>query len=644
MSDRVNILLVDDEPKNLTTLEAVLERDDWNLVAVTSGREALRHLLDEEFAVILLDVHMPDMDGFETAELIRSRDRTRDTPIIFLTAAIRGETFVARGYSLGAVDYIVKPFDPDVLRSKVSVFVELFRRTEQVKRQAEQLAETTEFLNSVLESATEYAITAMDLDGRIVAWNEGARRIYGYGPEEMVGRESIARLHPAEGGEQVEALLKTALRTGKATVELEQVRKNGRRFSALVTINRRQDTAGTPVGFVGITRDITAVKRAERERTQLIEAQAARAEAETARDRLQQMVDVLPLGIAVADATGTVYVGNAAAEEILGHTLVGATAEVDTFGILRLDGAPCPPGELPLARAVLRGEVVRGEQLLIPNTVTGRQVPVLVNAAPLRDADGSIVGGVVAFQDITEIKELEQQKDAFLAAVSHDLKNPLTAIKARAQMLERRAGRLETPDGQQLADGMRAIDQTVTRVTGMINQLLDVARLQMGRPLDLDREPMDLVELAREVVAEFEPSSEGHAIEVESTQGTLVGTWDRARLERVLANLVSNAIKYSPDGGRITLRVGPDAENGATWAMLEVKDEGLGIPATELPQVFDRFYRASNVAGRIEGTGIGLAGARQIVEQHGGCISVDSRERVGSTFTVRLPLEAPAAP
>src|SRR5919199_4155084 len=182
----VNILLVDDEPKNLITLEAVLAGEGRNLVSATSGREALRYVLEDEFAVVLLDVHMPEMDGFETAELIRSRDRSRDMPIIFLTAADRGETFVARGYSLGAVDYIVKPFDPDVLRSKVAVFVELFRRTEQVKQQAEQLVETTAFLNSVLEGSTEYAITALDVEGRILAWNEGARRIYGYAADELV--------------------------------------------------------------------------------------------------------------------------------------------------------------------------------------------------------------------------------------------------------------------------------------------------------------------------------------------------------------------------------------------------------------------------------------------------------------------------
>src|SRR6266576_7359739 len=132
----VNILLVDDQPNNLLALQSILAEDDKRLVVADSGRKALRHILDEEFAVILLDVQMPDLDGFETASLIRQRDKSRDTPIIFLTALSRSETHVFRGYELGAVDYIFKPFEPEILRSKVNFFVELFRKTQALTRQA----------------------------------------------------------------------------------------------------------------------------------------------------------------------------------------------------------------------------------------------------------------------------------------------------------------------------------------------------------------------------------------------------------------------------------------------------------------------------------------------------------------------------
>ena len=138
---RVKILLVDDQPNNLLALEAVLDHLEYNLVKAVSGEEALRRLLRDDFALILMDVLMPGMDGFETAGLIRQRERTRYTPIIFVTAIGQSEAHVARGYSAGAVDYLFKPLIPEVLRSKVAAFVELFRKTEEVKRQGEQLRE-----------------------------------------------------------------------------------------------------------------------------------------------------------------------------------------------------------------------------------------------------------------------------------------------------------------------------------------------------------------------------------------------------------------------------------------------------------------------------------------------------------------------
>jgi PAS domain S-box-containing protein len=641
----VNILLVDDEPGNLTALAAVLEGEDRHLVLAKSGEEALRYLLRQDFAVILLDVQLPGIDGFATAELIRGREKTNATPIIFLTADTSGKRFVSRGYSLGAVDYIVKPFDPEALRSKVAVFVELFRKTEQVKRQATELAETTAFLNGVLESATEYAIAALDAEGRFLTWNEGARRLYGYSAEEMVGRGNLTALQPPDrvgGDSKVGELLRLAARRGQADGVFEHVKRNGRTVPVSATVSRRRDASGLSIGFLLVAKDITEQQRAEAQRLQLIEEQTARSEAEAARDRLQQVVDVLPEGIVLADTEGQIFLSNAAADEIAGRKLAGAEdAPFGDVGLLHLDETPYDPSELPLARIVREGEVVRGEQLLVPNAADGRQVPVLVNGAPLRDTRGALAGGVIVFQDITPIKELETQKDSFLAAASHDLKNPLTAIKARAQILQRQATRMSGDEGSQILDGLRAIDHTATRLTGMINELLDVARLQMGRPLLLDRQSVDLAELARQVASELQPSTERHEVVVDVQTDHTVGMWDRARLERVLSNLVSNAVKFSPEGGQVILALRDEQQGDERLALLEVRDEGIGIPAEDLPRIFERFYRGSNVQGAIEGTGLGLAGATQIVEQHGGRLDVSSEQGHGSTFSLRLPYQTP---
>ena len=139
--ERINILMVDDSPTNLLALDSILQAPDRNLVGVSSGDDALRYLLNNEVAVILMDVYMPELDGLETAEMIRGRDRSRNIPIIFLTADSTGGRHLSRGYSLGAVDYIVKPIEPDILRSKVAVFVELFKKTQEIKSQAQLLQE-----------------------------------------------------------------------------------------------------------------------------------------------------------------------------------------------------------------------------------------------------------------------------------------------------------------------------------------------------------------------------------------------------------------------------------------------------------------------------------------------------------------------
>jgi len=161
-----------------------------------------------------------------------------------------------------------------------------------------------------------------------------------------------------------------------------------------------------------------------------------------------------------------------------------------------------------------------------------------------------------------------------------------------------------------------------------------MARLQMGSPLDLDRRPMDLVRLTREVVSEHQQATDRHVLTLETRESEVVGLWDARRLGRVFSNLLDNAIKYSPQGGPIEVRLWRDAD----WAAVEVADHGMGIPDGQQDRIFERFQRATNVTTRIGGTGIGLASARHILESHGGFMSVTSQEGTGSTFTVRLPI------
>src|SRR6202789_3602143 len=181
---RVKILLVDDSAENLVSLEAALDGLGQELVLAHSGTEALRHLLDDDFAAILLDVKMPDMDGFQTAELIRSRKRSRNTPILFLTG-YKSDEHLFRGYDLGAVDFLFKPVVPEILRSKVSVFVKLSQNTDLLRRQAEALGKTEQKFRSLLEAAPDAMIISSD-DGKISLVNSQVETMFGYKRKDLV--------------------------------------------------------------------------------------------------------------------------------------------------------------------------------------------------------------------------------------------------------------------------------------------------------------------------------------------------------------------------------------------------------------------------------------------------------------------------
>jgi signal transduction histidine kinase len=243
--------------------------------------------------------------------------------------------------------------------------------------------------------------------------------------------------------------------------------------------------------------------------------------------------------------------------------------------------------------------------------------------------------------------EANRLKDEFLANISHDLRNPLTAVRGVAQVLERRIERHGIVDPDRLAAALSNIRASTTQMAMLIDQLLDHARLQMDRPLELTLTPTDLVELARRTVETYAAASDRHGVRFAAPAGPIVGQWDAARLERVVQNLVSNALKYSPEGGEVLVSATKESDADRVWALVSVQDHGVGIPPEDLTHIFDRFYRAANV-GAIPGSGLGLAASRQIVEQHGGSLSARSEVGHGSTFLVRLPLteggQAPPPP
>jgi K+-sensing histidine kinase KdpD len=469
----------------------------------------------------------------------------------------------------------------------------------------------------------------------------GPARVIRTGAPELLAEITPEQLRAASRDPDHLRLLQELGMTSHLIVPLvSQQRVLGSITFAYLESGRHYRAADLPVAEEVARRAAVAIENARLYR----ETQTARAASESERDRLQQVLNQLPEGVLIADATRRFIIGNAAAGAIFGRDLVGQllaptdTHAQDAFGARWLDGTPMAAQQLPLQRSLADGEIVQGEQIVIHNATEDRDIPLLVNSAPLRDANGAIIGAVLAFQDITAIKDYERSREDFLSALSHDLRTPITSIRGMAQVLLRRASRMEIPESTRMTEGLKTIEAATGKMSAMLTELLDLARLQSGRSLELQKGPVDLVALARRTAEEFQRTATGHEIRVETALPALVGQWDAVRLERVLGNLLSNAVKYSPEGGVIIVQVNQDTEGAETEAVLSVRDDGIGIPAADLPRVFERFHRAANVTGRIAGTGIGLAGSRQIVEQHGGTIAVESTEGAGSTFIVRLPL------
>ncbi|MEG4850773.1 response regulator [Microcoleus sp. B5-D4] len=295
---RVNVLLVDDRPENLVALEAILNSPSYHLVQANSGAEALRCLLNEDFAVILLDVQMPGMDGFETATLIRSRDRSRATPIIFITAFSSNDTHVFKGYSLGAVDYLFKPLEPEILTSKVGVFVELFQKTVEVKQQATQLAAVNSELSKSEErfrtlcACSPLGIYLADVEGRCTYINPRCQAICGLALDESLVEVWQREVHPEDRDRVVTDWLAWIKESQEYSNEFRLAGSESVRWVHVQSSPMFSDL-GKLIGHVGTVRDVTDRKQAEEERGRLIREQVARQEAERANQMKDEFLAIL---------------------------------------------------------------------------------------------------------------------------------------------------------------------------------------------------------------------------------------------------------------------------------------------------------------------------------------------------------------
>jgi len=675
------ILLVDDQPKNLLALNAMLEPLGQEVVQASSGKEALRYLLRDEFALVLLDVQMPVLDGYEVAELIRARERSRAVPIIFLTAIHRDQRLVARAYTVGAVDYILKPIDPEILRSKVAVFIELYQKGQIIRRQAEELKRATEREFADFRRVSEHRYTMLAESMPQIVWTTDHRGSLSYGngrwfecaglPQtEELSWQSI--VHPSEHTEFTRGFSE-ALAEGRAwEAEFRLGNVAERRFRwHLVRMLPERDASGAISAWVGTSTDIDARKRAE-QALQMLASLTRRLGELT--DRSHGLDQVLAATLPVLGDSAVLYLRSnetvskrASASLAPGLNLDDPRFELGPSSVC-FDGKPEVLANVP---EILEqsGPSRAGEHvwflhelgvssyicwpLLIRERVFGSLV--FLNRDPERhylDSDVELAKDVagrmataldnvglyeLAQSERAKLQEANRAKDMFLATVSHELRTPLNAIVGWGQML--RSGGLSHETEQRAVD---TIERNGRALAQLVADLLDVSRVVSGN-LHVDEGQVDLRGIVEAALDAARPvaTSNGVVLEALLPELPLNTVGDATRLQQVVGNILGNALKFTPKGGHVMLSLVVEGE----IARLEITDDGPGIAPEFLPVMFDRFKQADNGAHRAQrGLGLGLAIVKHLVELHGGTVTAHSEGLgKGAQFVVTLPLTSPPA-
>lgn len=681
--DVAKILVVDDHDENILALEGMLSRQGLEIWTARSGAEALRLVLKHEFAVILLDVLMPTMDGFETARLIGTREASKHTPIIFLTAAGSDVNMVYQGYAVGAVDYLVKPLNPDIVKAKVAVFVELFRKNRQLRRQEEALriAERERNEASLKErdalyeasfDAAAVGIAHTASDGRWLRVNPRFSQITGYAREEAVRLRFQDITHPDDVADEVGGFRK--LVSGELDTyhrEKRYLHKDGHVVWVDLTVSLVYDERGRPKHFITVIEDITE-RRKDDDRQRLLASasevllrslDAVPTMREVAALASSTLCDWCLIGTAtprdgdgpapgvtivhrdaamatIASRLSDRLLANAAFCHLLGteHRQVAADLShwaVEAWGLADDDQALLRQlgcGSAMLVPLSVREQVL-GQLILVSNMPGRRFGP--KDWATARDLAQRVSLALENSRLYERAQEAIRARDEFLSIASHELRTPLTPLQIHFQRLLRHPSGELAGLPERLQRALERCDRQVRRLESLIDNLLDVSRISSG-VLRLQLEEVDLAQIVREVGGRFaeELAAARCTLRIEGDEHVR-GRWDRLRLEQVVTNILGNAIKYG-NGHPIEIIV-QEAPEGAR---LRISDHGIGIARGELDRIFRRFHRA--VPSRsYGGLGLGLYITRQIVDAHRGSIEVESTPGEGSTFVVKLPLAVP---
>ncbi len=470
--------------------------------------------------------------------------------------------------------------------------------------------------------STDDAAISTNLYGTIIGWNPAAEKVFGYSANEALGKD-LSIITPAELLSEEKKIF-SRLTKGERIEPLQRlrIRKDGSCFLALISISALKDESDQIIGVSEIVHDITGDTNPE-------ETQSL----------LAAIVDSSDDAIVSKDLDGIITSWNKGAERIFGYTAAETTGKHISIiiPVSKLDE------EAFIMQTIRRGERVNHIET-IRKRKDGKEIDISLTISPIKNKNGRITGASKIGRDISERVEMEKQKkliieklqelnhykDEFMAMASHELKTPLTVVKANLQVLELV---LKTPEQ---FDFLNKASSQLSKLSNLITDLFDVAKIQVGK-LELNISNFNLLELTKEVAENIQHVSQQHKIIINTTDSNIMVAADKERIEQVIVNMLTNAIKYSPHAKEVMVEVGIKNMK----AVLQVKDRGIGINQENLDKLFNRFFRVRGLASTFSGSGMGLYISHEIIKRHRGAMWVESEPGVGSVFYFSLPLNKP---
>ncbi|MBL8062173.1 MAG: response regulator [Anaerolineales bacterium] len=623
---KFKILVADDMPDNVTLLVRYLEYEGYDYIAARDGLEALNKVRDELPDLVLLDVNMPNLDGFSVLEEIRSDPAVAHIPVIILTAARLDPSDVQSGLNLGADDYVTKPFDRHELMARIRTKLRVKEAEDAIRRRNRELNLLPEIgkqlsarmdikeLADILLKRTVETLGAIQGNMFILEENHVLENYR----VELIPSNVIQTLTPPEKLIQhIRDMHQGLIIEDAVNDPLWQIDPNGAIRSALVIPLYGRHAL---LGLIVLTHEQESYFNTDHLLLlQAIASQAAIAienaklysEVVKEQKRIAAILRHASEAILLFDAQGKLTLLNPSGEKLF--------TDFET----RLN-QPLPTDHGYEAFVQMLHEAHTSQMAKSGEIVWPDQRTFTAFIAPIEDG-----GQVAILHDVSHFKDLEQVKNEFIATASHDLKNPLTSIGGYTTLLGQ-AG----PLNEQQQEFVERIQHATKTMGELVQNMMALAQLDLEATQK--HEPVNMKELIAEMAHEFTPQAQEklQTLTADPISTPVHVNGDPLQLRQVFRNLISNAIKYTPQGGHVHVR----AAVKPGLITIEVEDNGYGIPATDLPFIFNRFYRVrSGKALEVEGNGLGLAIVKSVIEQHGGEITVESQFGEGTRFRFVLP-------